>query len=691
MNNKDFFAFLEGHLNKMKPNKSLFYVLELLIVLKICRILGCNFDNLRMAHNTVHFKEELLKSKNKIIYPRSLNKFISRINKGENLIGNDFWLLDQIEKEISNFLIKNSESCVSIMDRDKDFIKNFHTKFILKQPKDKGAFYTPRIIAKYICKATINPYFDKAIGNILKHIEKKKEVDSKLNENLFSIKILDPACGVGIFLEEAFTCICNKYSFLLNELKHYDNLEDVKVLINTIESVLYEKTYEIFNHIFGIEIDNLTLKTCKISILVFLLNNTSEDYIISNSEDYKRRYIAKCWQTISKNIYNDDFLKPKDDIEAFDIIIGNPPYISSKDISRDYKKGLKCDYNTAIKQFDLYSLFIEQAYNCMKLNGLFGFIIPDSFIGRNHFAPIRRFLLENTKIIGIDHVSGVFDDINVSNSIILFEKTKSLMNQFPFSKYQDLNSFSHKKGARVFISQEYLLKIPKYRIIFAEPEIKNFLSKINENTIALSEIIEIHRGEEIGKGSDYITKDSNTDHKKILSGANVKRFFIDFKNTYISQKNIRKENNLPLYFSPKIVIRQLGEEIHAAIDDIGEYVTLQTVYNLIIIDITYDIHYILGILNSKLIQFLYMILFREKHLFPRILLSNIKKIPIFKASSDQQKKIVDIVKSIISERSKGALTKNLENLEGKLNNLVFQYYDIDEEIVAYIKSKIKKK
>jgi len=136
-----------------------------------------------------------------------------------------------------------------------------------------------------------------------------------------------------------------------------------------------------------------------------------------------------------------------------------------------------------------------------------------------------------------------------------------------------------------------------------------------------------------------------------------------------------------LYNSPKILIRQLGSKINAAFDSKGEYVTSQTIYNLQITcqEIAYE--YILALLNSNLMNFYYITLIREKKLFPRILLENIKQIPIIIPEKSVQKKITHLVNEILVKKENG---ENIADLEEKIDDLIFKIYSIDESEKKYI-------
>ena len=139
-----------------------------------------------------------------------------------------------------------------------------------------------------------------------------------------------------------------------------------------------------------------------------------------------------------------------------------------------------------------------------------------------------------------------------------------------------------------------------------------------------------------------------------------------------------------LYFQPKVLVRQLGNRIQAAFDEKGEYVTLQTVYNIISISKSISHEFLLGLFNSDLIQFYYEVIFREKQIFPRILLENILNIPLVvpeQSLHEQiQKKVIEITQSLDSGKNFELLTE--------MNDKIYDLYDINEKEKKIIKENL---
>ncbi|KIM08261.1 MAG: hypothetical protein KU28_04025 [Sulfurovum sp. PC08-66] len=91
-----------------------------------------------------------------------------------------------------------------------EFISNVYESFIgEEEQRESGAYYTPTFLVDYILKYTVDEFF-------------------KNNPNEYNCKVLDPACGSGIFLVETFRRLVaqfervNDKKITANELKQYD-------------------------------------------------------------------------------------------------------------------------------------------------------------------------------------------------------------------------------------------------------------------------------------------------------------------------------------------------------------------------------------------------------------------------------------------------------------------------------------
>ncbi|MEI6708465.1 MAG: N-6 DNA methylase [Methylococcales bacterium] len=118
--------------------------------------------------------------------------------------------------------------------------------------------------------------------------------------------------------------------------------------------------------------------------------------------------------------------------DGFDIVIGNPPYGAS--YSAEHKKHFQANYVSAktIKgiqkgSIDTFSLFIEQGFNWLKINGNLNYIVPMAITSSDAMTGLHALLEKNCKTISVSSYSNrpkqVFDNACIRTSILLFTKT----------------------------------------------------------------------------------------------------------------------------------------------------------------------------------------------------------------------------------------------------------------------------
>ena len=133
-----------------------------------------------------------------------------------------------------------------------------------------------------------------------------------------------------------------------------------------------------------------------------------------------------------------ELLDDKGSFTGFDVIIGNPPYISLEKLSDDdkaYTKIHRMDkekqkkvpvYSTLESRGDIYSLFIERGLYLLKKDGLLAYILPNKWMKVGYGKPIRQLFLENNLTEVIDFGDNqIFADATTYTCIICMTKAKS--------------------------------------------------------------------------------------------------------------------------------------------------------------------------------------------------------------------------------------------------------------------------
>lgn len=228
-------------------------------------------------------------------------------------------------------------------------------------------------------------------------------------DNLYGKKVLENSCGEGNILG----LIVERY--ISSALK--DKLP------------LYRIKQGLENDIYGVEIVKKTYNIC-----ISNLNKIVFKYGITG---------------VKWNIIQEDVLKKPFTI-LFDFVIGNPPYISYKNLEQKERKFIKDNFYTCKKgKPDYCYAFIENAINFLKPKGKMVYLIPNS-IFKNVFAKELREMI-------LPHLQEIFDFPNcklfkkalTSSAIIILEKNSN-SNQFIYHNVV--------QNGRVILEKKFLQK-----------------------------------------------------------------------------------------------------------------------------------------------------------------------------------------------------------------------------------------
>ena len=223
-------------------------------------------------------------------------------------------------------------------------------------------------------------------------------------------EIFDPGCGTGNFLSSS-----------------YDQLK------STNPTFSHDK---ILSYLHGCEVDSFLGKLCIFNLVMRSPNEISKKTEI--------------------DIHLEDFFETPDDLEKYDLIMMNPPFLRNDNkvlplhrntIEKKIKNILKHDsFVKNVGQPNYFFYFVELASNLLKNGGIAGFILMKSFLNSENGKTLKKFLLKHFELLFVISIpsSYFFTKSMVSPCVMILKKKNSenTLNKIRFVRVTDENFFN---------------------------------------------------------------------------------------------------------------------------------------------------------------------------------------------------------------------------------------------------------
>lgn len=274
--------------------------------------------------------------------------------------------------------------------------------------KRDGVVYTPDYIARFIVEQTVGTHIREIFDTIIKGFTQKKSDNSDYEnilwknksaerkawlayrDRLTTLRIVDPACGSGVFLVMAF-------DYLKGELNRVN--DKIAELEGKDQPDFFDPDSEILtNNLFGVDVNSESVEIAKLSLWIKtarrgkVLDSLDDNIMVGDSliEDSNYAYLdhAFTWQTAFPKIFAEG---------GFDIVLGNPPYVRMEFL-KAMKPYLEKRFEVVSDRADLYAYFFERGLNLLKEGGRMGFISSSTFFKTGAGKPLREFLLRKATL-----------------------------------------------------------------------------------------------------------------------------------------------------------------------------------------------------------------------------------------------------------------------------------------------------
>ncbi len=382
------------------------------------------------------------------------------------------------------------------------------------------------------------------------------------------------------------------------------------------------------------------------------------------------------WHTWFKDVFDNG---------KFDIVIGNPPYVSVRTKNFDVSKKAiyKNTYSLAVGQYDLYTLFIEQSKLILNNKGVLAFIIPTRMLSNENFMAARNFVLQNIPIISYVNAQKPFENVDVEANIMICKKGVKPLKVDSFILNPNSKSFDYLSS--VSYKSIELMPFSIFPFVFRNDIIKVF-EKIQKKTSHRLEVyMDITRGFECGYNDEAIGFGSY----KLIKSESIFPYSVRVEHDIMCSPdfhNVSKYKSESVFLNvPKLLTKFCSNVISFAIDEIG-YCNTNSVYNCQVKDLS-DINYLLAILNSHVTTFWFNTAFLNiDTIFPHIQKNQLEAIPIPQVNIEKKNEISSVVEKILTTK-RGHPSADTSALESEINRLVYQIYGLTEDEIKMVEGR----
>ena len=370
---------------------------------------------------------------------------------------------------------------------------------------------------------------------------------------------------------------------------------------------------------------------------------------------------------------------------GFDLVIGNPPYISLEAFSAQEREALRSKFPQFERKFETSVLFMVEGFKLLHNAGILSYIAPATWQTGENYAKFRQFVVSEKGIKEVINLPfDTFEDAYVDTSLYLFyNQNTNSYRVYSFNKKHKTVELNNLAFDEIEISR---VKPPDYKIII-DVEVEQLMRKYcSEKYIQLGEITKSTQGL---SGSNFIKSDSinSDDNYPFLLKGNVYNYTLVKNDIYIT--NLKGRETLKSYYDaePKLLIRRIiNRQDRLSVGYCDEKLVFKKDINpFILTDPRIDIKFLIAIMASKFISYLYVRVssIALKDDFRQTTLSELRRIPIPLASPTTQQPFILLVDQILSAKKLDP-TADTSGLEQEIDRMVYALYGLTEEEIRSV-------
>jgi hypothetical protein len=389
-------------------------------------------------------------------------------------------------------------------------------------------------------------------------------------------------------------------------------------------------------------------------------------------------------------------------VVGFDLCVGNPPYRMLQPHNTDQSEldYFREHYVAADFKIELFHLFLQCGTSLLHDSGCLGFIVPSTLLNNVYAEKLRRWLMDHCAIKTIAvSPTRVFAQADVHTSVVVFVREKEAKNreQNVVATTGELTpqfALSPGEYGRTLQARFAALQGSVWNILLNEGN-GGLIEKLRKAGPPLESVSTINRGLITGDRKRYFSEKKLTEkHVPILTGADVERYSTRPPGEFVLFERPESAGGCwdeAVHLAPhKLVVRQIGTKPMASflakpIAVTGNIFTIRGESK------TQEL-FLLGIVNSKLIEFFWTIMFSDfKSSFPQVTIFSLSQVPVIdtrresKGLNSARDRLVALVDQVLAAKRADTRADTVA-LEREIDQQVYALYGLTPEEIKIVES-----
>jgi len=315
----------------------------------------------------------------------------------------------------------------------------------------------------------------------------------------------------------------------------------------------------------------------------------------------------------------------RDGDSGFDAMIGNPPYVNALLLARSgdplEREFLRLQFSSARGAFDLYVPFLELGLRLTKPGSRWSLITPNKFLSAPYAKAFRGLILKTATLERILDASraGVFEDPAVYPVVTVFRHAKSDPREaVVVEEFQGANGPVEKAS----FPHSLLAAFPEHLWSFLLSRGVRLILRLAESCVSLGEIAKVQASTTAAEADEFSSflfncedRPDHSRHFAVINTGLIDRYhsmwgdipLVHAGRTFGKACIMRDEPSLSemrrrLFERPKLIVAKVANVPEVVWDHAGRFASVNVNF---IFDSIYDLRFLLAILNSQLMSFVY--------------------------------------------------------------------------------------